>query len=377
MQSVWHSVAWDFINFPFSLSFTVRRSIGKHKEISASPLAKVKHYKAVFPRRNLQKNYFLYGKFGKAALEAEILVHLRRADGAFTLCLIEPTHCSIAEDTAYGRKLINKCSKCPLSLLARRRLTAGGCFPSLPPLNSSENRSKRLLVPVLIHQGSSLCYINHLADALKSCEHCRKMYRLQSSILLPLLSRSHLCTYTWLNNRSLLCPPARYVDLSENCLTLLRPHTHTLKKNTLNGTGRPPVHRLIPCGRVEQIDRCWYPGGHWLDDSLLARTAAGSIGISGTLQIISSPSLLLLGLQKHVIMMQDMPCLPGSEKNIVYVVFVFENASETQRTCVKKNVHACGCKLWHKTAKLAPGNVLSLSYTTESEIEWLAWRCLQ
>ena len=87
-----------FINFPFSLSFTVRRS-------AAGLLANSKTLESCVPTKKLPKELLsLQGKFEKAVLEAEILVHLRRVDGAFTLCLIEPTHCSIAEDTAYGRK---------------------------------------------------------------------------------------------------------------------------------------------------------------------------------------------------------------------------------------------------------------------------------
>lgn len=78
---------------------------GKKSFATAKSTGLTWHAKKGFvPIQNLPNDHFLCWKFEQAALEAEIPAHPQRVDGAFTLCLIELTHCSIAEDTAYGRK---------------------------------------------------------------------------------------------------------------------------------------------------------------------------------------------------------------------------------------------------------------------------------
>lgn len=139
-----------------------------------------------------------------------------------------------------------------------------GLFP-LPLLSSSESSPKRLLGPVLIHHGSSSCWINHDPDAWRAACLTEKSVTLiflllsnSHCLLLPLFlslafffSLTHTFIHTWSNNASLLWRALQHAwSACQKTVSHFPDSTATPWKypNTHNGTGRPAGRQVDTLG---------------------------------------------------------------------------------------------------------------------------------
>ncbi len=130
-----------------------------------------------------------------------------------------------------------------------------GLFP-LPSLSSIESSPKRRLSPVLIHHGSSSCWINHHHDAWRAAILTEKSV----TLILPLLcnsvsfslascllsyfspSNTHTCIHTWSNSTSLLCHALQHAwSACQETVSNFQDSTPTPWKylNTHSATGSP------------------------------------------------------------------------------------------------------------------------------------------